>query len=270
MLICFALLFVLMFYKQGVPVSELQAQYMQPGSDFLTVEGVNVHYRVTGRDSAPVVVLLHGVASSLHTWNGWHQELSSDFKVISLDLPGFGLTGPFPQGTVYSFEKYIQVIDGLMQYLNVEKAHIAGNSFGGGLAWRYSLARPAKVDKLILLDAAGLADQVAHKLSDINIGFFLSTLPLIKRISWFVTPKFLVKASVRNVYADQSLVTNELVSRYYDLLTREGNRRAFSSILSLTRGSHANSDLIRQVAVPTFIMWGLKDRLHPLAEGEIF
>ena len=102
--------------SNGIPVQQLYPTYKTPESDILEVEGMPLHYRVTG--SGPDLLLVHGVTSSLHTWNGWHQALSKDFRVISFCVPSFGLTGPHPKND-YSLAMYMRVIDTLLNHLKV-------------------------------------------------------------------------------------------------------------------------------------------------------
>src|SRR5271156_2739447 len=75
------------------PRAALEAEYAGPPSEFLAVASMRMHVRDTGPRDARVVILLHGLGSSLHTWDPWAQALSVRFRVIRYDLPGFGLTG---------------------------------------------------------------------------------------------------------------------------------------------------------------------------------
>ena len=91
-------------------------RYIYTDSQFLPAMGMRVHYRLTGE--GPTIVLLHGLSSSLHTWDAWHNELSEHYSVLSLDLPGFGLTGPFP-GNDYSLDHYLDLLDAVMDSLGM-------------------------------------------------------------------------------------------------------------------------------------------------------
>ena len=92
------------------PVSALQAKWAPPPSQFIAVRGMQVHVRDEGpRDDPVPIVLLHGTGASLHTWDGWTPELTRERRVIRFDLPGFGLTGPSPDG-VYSIESYVDTL----------------------------------------------------------------------------------------------------------------------------------------------------------------
>jgi pimeloyl-ACP methyl ester carboxylesterase len=246
--------FVVFNYNSGTPVDKLTEKYTYPESEFMQYDGMQVHYRKTGK--GPVLILLHGVASSLHTWEGWHRELSNDFTVVSLDVPGFGLTGPNPNND-YSVKMYMSMLDTLLDKLNIDSCFIAGNSFGGYLSWNYALHNVSQVKKIVLINASGFNSD--RKIE--NPGFKLAMNPLTKRISHRITPYFLVKKSVEDVYGDKSKLTEETTQRYYDLMLRKGNREAFSEILNNLHSGKVNPNLINGISQPTLIMWGSDDRL---------
>ena len=255
--------FVFFNYHSGTPVQDLIEKYTYPESDFMTYEGMDVHYRVTG--DGPALVLIHGVASSLQTWEGWHWELSNDFTVISFDVPGFGLTGPHPDND-YSVNMYMRLIDNLLDNLDIDSCYMAGNSFGGFLTWNYALHDSTRLKKIILIDAAGYN---ANREID-NPGFKLAMNPLTRKITHRITPYFLVKKSVEDVYGDKSLVADETVQRYYDLMLREGNRKAFSKILIQLHSGETNPNEINNITQQSLIMWGSEDRLINSGDAQKF
>lgn len=239
----------------GIPVEQLYSKYKTAESGILKVEGMDLHYRVTG--SGMPLLLIHGVTSSLHTWSGWHEHLSTHFQVISFDVPCFGLTGPHPKGD-YSLEMYMRVIDKLLEHLKVEKLYLAGNSFGGYLAWNYALYQSSKVLKMILLDAAG----IGSKRSDLkDIGFKVFLNPITKIFAHRFTPRGVLKNAIRMAYGDPSKVTEETIDTYHHLLLRKGNRQGFSVVLDKTiLHGQDNTLKIKQIRTPTLIMWGDKDK----------
>lgn len=108
------------------PVSALQAKWAPPPSQFIAVRGMQVHVRDEGpRDDAVPIVLLHGTGASLHTWDGWTRELTNERRVIRFDLPGFGLTGPSPDGN-YTVESYVDTVLTLADTLGVQRFVLAG------------------------------------------------------------------------------------------------------------------------------------------------
>jgi pimeloyl-ACP methyl ester carboxylesterase len=210
------------------------------------------------------VVLLHGTSSSLHTWDGWTQLLSSQRRVIRLDLPGFGLTGPFPEDD-YRIDYYVRFMSVLLDSLEVTRCVLAGNSFGGYVAWQTALAEPGRIEKLILVDAGGYPPGS----SSVPIGFRLAHVPWLNRIMQVTLPRRVVESSVREVYGDPGKVTSDLVDRYFELTLREGNRRA---LVQRFRQAPAGPDahLITELRLPTLVLWGGRDRLIPVGDAERF
>ncbi|CAA9480860.1 MAG: Hydrolase, alpha/beta fold family, partial [uncultured Solirubrobacteraceae bacterium] len=108
----------LWLYAPDKPRAALEAEHASPPSAFLEVEGVRLHLRDTGPRDAPAVLLLHGFGSSLHTWEDWARLLEADHRVVRLDLPGFGLTGPDPTGD-YTDARSVRVLAALLDALGV-------------------------------------------------------------------------------------------------------------------------------------------------------
>ena len=247
------------------PVSELKARWAQPPSTFVQLQGMEVHLRDEGPRGDPLpIVLLHGTSSSLHTWDGWTKALAGTRRVIRFDLPGIGLTGPAPDGD-YRIERYAGFVAAMLDKLGVARCVLAGNSFGGQVAWETALAYPARVDKLVLVDAAGYPLQPVS----VPIGFRIARIPLLNRLMEFTLTRSLIESSVRNVYGDPAKVTPALVDRYYELTLRAGNRRALvQRFAQFPAGLHP--ERIRALKVPTLILWGGRDRLLPPGDGERF
>jgi pimeloyl-ACP methyl ester carboxylesterase len=251
------------------PVQTLVARWALPPSDFIEVKGQLVHLRDEGPrgDPAPLL-LLHGTGASLHTWEGWAEALKASKRVIRIDLPGFGLTGPFSgqyAADDYRGETYARFVLDVLDALHVPRATIGGNSLGGEVAWRAVALAPQRFDKLILVDASGYA----FAPEEIPIGFRLARLPVVNRISEYLLPRALVAASVRSVYGDPSRVSDELVDRYFELTLREGNRHALGLRLQqLEMGEHA--ERIKSLTLPTLVLWGGRDRLVPPVNARRF
>jgi pimeloyl-ACP methyl ester carboxylesterase len=246
-------------------VEELRARWGAPPSVFLNVAGMRVHMRDEGpRDDASPIVLLHGTASSLHTWEGWAEALKRKRRVIRIDLPGFGLTGPSPEG-IYSVDNDVRLVMAMLDSLGIERCVLGGNSLGGGIAWRAALAHPLRVEKLILVDSGGYPTRP----TSMPIAFYLARLPMIDWMARNTLPRGLVEQGLRSVYGDPSKVTPELVDRSRELTRREGNRRAL-----IERGRQRRpttlAHRIAELKLPTLIIWGGRDRLIPPDTAERF
>jgi len=251
------------------PVQTLVARWAPPPSDFIDVRGQVVHVRDEGpRDDPLPVVLIHGTGASLHTWEGWVRALKGRHRVISFDLPGFGLTGPatgaYPADT-YGGDGDARFVLDLLDTLKVQRAVLGGNSLGGEVAWRTALLAPQRVRGLVLVDAAGmgLAPQ------SVPIGFLIARTPVLWRLSEHVLPRSVVAQGIADVVGDASRVTPELVDRYFELTLREGNRRALAMRLQQWQWG-AQTARIAEVKQPTLLLWGGRDRLVPPAAGRQF
>src|SRR5262245_4071459 len=133
----------------------LQARWAPGPCTFVTVDGVSVHLRDEGPANDPhPIVLIHGTSSSLHTWEGWVAALKEQHRVVRFDLPGAGLTAPFPNDD-YSIEHLTGFVDDVLDHLQVNHAILIGNSLGGRIAWETAFSRPDLVSRLVLIDARG-------------------------------------------------------------------------------------------------------------------
>lgn len=247
------------------PVAELKQRWAPPPSQFIAVKGLQVHLRDEGpRDDPLPIVLIHGTSASLHTWEGWVAALKGRHRVITMDLPGFGLTGPNTQDD-YSNATYVQFMLDLMDTLGVQRFVLGGNSLGGEIAWQLAAAAPQRVDKLILVDAGGYAYQP----KSIPIGFRIARTPGLNKLMEVTLPRSLIEKSVRNVYGDPGRVTPELVDRYEAMTLRQGNRHALGKRFNQLDAG-ANAATIKTLKLPTLIIWGMQDRLIPLEYGHRF
>jgi pimeloyl-ACP methyl ester carboxylesterase len=255
----FGLLLLVLFIlcERDRPVKELIPIYANSSSQFMSILGMQVHYRDQGvqSDSVPLI-LLHGMSSSLNTWDSVVFYLANHRRVISLDLPGFGLTGPSPEN-MYNFDYYNKFIDSFTRRLQLAKFTLVGNSMGGSIAWNYALFNPAVVDKLVLIDAAGYPKRGESG----SLGFKIASTPVINNILLFATPKALVRKSLETIYFDQSRVTDAQVERFHDMAIREGNRAAALLIFKGSFGTSQFKGKIKEIKTPTLVLWGEKDNL---------
>jgi pimeloyl-ACP methyl ester carboxylesterase len=258
-IIAFLIIVISIYWKNDININELKNKYAYPSSRFISLNGMNVHYRDVGKGEA--ILLIHGTGASLHTWEKWIDILSPGYRVISFDLPGFGLTGPDPNHN-YQISRYTAILDSLMVKLKVDSFHIAGNSLGGLVAWRYTTQFPQKILTLNLIDAAGLP-QPGKKPPFI---FQLAKLPVLSTLLQKVTPKSIIKKSMLDVYKNDQLVTEKLIDRYFELSLREGNRTAFVKRMSQLNEKLVVGDL-KNITVPVLIQWGEDDRWIPLANA---
>src|ERR1700676_2520043 len=247
--------------RPDIPLEALLPEYGAAPSQFVEIEGMRVHYRDDG--AGPPLVLLHGFGSSLYTWDRWVRRLAGTRRLIRLDLPVFGLTGPAPDGD-YRTERYVHVVTALLDRLGVERIDVAGNSMGGRTALMFALAHPERVRKLILVDAGGFAPMPPPPL------FRLAQTPILG--PWMilhVTPRFVVRRNLEGVYGDPSRLTDAVVDRYWTLARRAGNRGAM--LARITGPPDPNlADRLGELKLPVLIQWGELDRWIPLSDARGF
>lgn len=246
-------------------LGELVARWAPPPSAFVELDGMQVHVRDTGPRNDPLpIVLLHGMSSSLHTWEAWQGALSRHRRVITVDLPGFGLTGPSPQGD-YHIEAYTRFVLRLLDTLGVQRVVLAGNALGGEIAWQAAVLAPERVRQLILVDADG------YELSPLSqpIAFQIAGASSWRWIAERILPRSVIESSVRNVFGDPAKVRQEVIDRYFELNLRVGNRRALFQRMDQSE-SGAKQHLIHLVSQPTLVLWGARDGMVPVGFADRF
>lgn len=248
--------YVLATLEADRPVDTLKARWATPPSQFIDIGGLPVHLRDEGPRADPVpILLLHGTSASLHIWDGWTEALKTQRRVIRVDMPGFGLTGPNAAGD-YTIEAYVQFVINVLDTLGVQQVVLGGNSLGGQIAWRTAVAHPTRVQSLILVDAGGYDFEP----DSLPIGFTIAKLPVLNKLMEITLPRGMIESSVRSVYGDPAKVTPELVDRYFELTLRTGNRAALAE--RFRQGFQGQYEgLIKTIRQPTLIIWGGQDRL---------
>ena len=242
---------------QGVAPETLEAKYMTPADRFVAVDGARVRVREEGPADAEPVILLHGFTYSLETWDAWAAELSKDHRVIRYDLLGHGLTGPDPQKR-YAPAERAAFLGEVMTALNVERAHVAGNSLGGLAAWRFAADNPERVETLILVSpgaysANGVADEPASP-------------PPAMEAYLRTAPEAGVEASASIVFADAAKVSDARLALLRDMMRRRGNGAAYVESIEEFTLPDPTEDLAR-VTAPTLILWGEGDVVIPVEQG---
>ncbi len=250
--------------KPEYSVKKLKKQYTNKTSEFVKIQGMDVHYRDEGPKRAPCILLLHDIGASLHTYDNWADTLQLEYRVVRLDLPGFGLTGPSPKGD-YSMKAYRDFLNEFMDELNVKRCYIVGNGLGGRLAWELTLAYPKRVRRMVLMSASGFP---VEKSNLTPMEKMAGSSGLSKtRFRWF-TPKKVVKSSVKKNFGDKDRASKETMKRQYDLLRRKGNRKAF--IDRVTTEDYDRTRRIKDIEIPVMIMWGTEDKIIPIEHASYF
>lgn len=240
------------------PRGELEAKYLDESTRYREVAGTTLRVRDTGPVDAPALLLLHGFASSLETWEPWARSLSARYRVVRFDLPGCGLSPPDTTGD-YRDARSLRIIEALLDQMHIDRAVLVGNSLGGRIAWTFTAAFPARVDKLVLISPDGFASPGFDYGKPPNI-------PAVLKLMKYFLPKTLLRKNLAAAYAEPSRLGAADVDRYYELLLSPGNRAAL--IERMRQVTLENPVLkLRQIHTPTLLMWGQKDRFIPYANA---
>ncbi|WP_416908559.1 MAG: alpha/beta fold hydrolase [Polymorphobacter sp.] len=244
----------------------MRGKYASAASQFVEISpGTVVHLRDEGPADAPVLMLLHGSNASLHTWEPWVARLKDRYRVVSLDFPAHGLSGPSADG-VYTYDAYADLVEAVRAKLGIRTMVLAGNSMGGGVAWRYALAHREHLAGLVLVDASG---KPQPKGSRPPLGFYLARVPGVREILASVTPRWIIERSLIQSVSVTDIVDDAMVDRYWELLLYPGNREATLDRFS-QYSEPADGEALRGLEVPTVILWGREDRLIPVSVAEWF
>lgn len=241
----------------------LEAKYASPPSQFVEVLGVRLHVRdtgptATGPRDGPALLMLHGFASSLHTWEPWALALQRTYRVVRLDLPSFGLTGADPTGD-YSEARTHAILTALLNRLAIDRVTVIGNSMGGGIAWRFAVDHPDRVDRVVLISPEGFKPPGEAPPGTRKI-------PLMLQAMRYVLPTPLLRMNIAPSYADETKLTPEVVARYRDMLLAPGNRDAILGRMMQMRRPDPEP-LLRRLDKPVLLIWGEADRLIPFSNS---
>jgi 4,5:9,10-diseco-3-hydroxy-5,9,17-trioxoandrosta-1(10),2-diene-4-oate hydrolase len=237
-----------------------------PGSDngnYADVGGFRLHYHEAG-DGQPVV-MLHGGGPGASAWSNFGPNLpvfAKEFRTLLVDQPGFGASDK-PEITKQYFTFSADALLGLLDKLSIERAHLVGNSLGGGTAVRFALNHPDRAGRLVLMAPGGLS---------LNV-FSPDPTEGIKKLYAFAGPpgpsKEKLADFLRTLVFDQSLVTDELVEERFRHASNPESLRAMTSMgASFTRPETFEQGMLWREAYKlrqrVLLIWGREDRVNPL------
>jgi 2-hydroxymuconate-semialdehyde hydrolase len=227
----------------------------------ILANGIQTNYHEHGQGEP--VLLIHGSGPGVTGWANWRltiPALAENFRVIAPDIVGFGYTER-PADVKYNMETWVNHIFGFMDALGIEKAHVVGNSFGGGLALAMAIRTPQRVGRLVLMGSAGLPFTLTEGLDRV----------------WGYTPSIDNMRGLLNLFAfDRNRVTDDLARMRYEASVRPGIQEAFAQMFPAPRQNGVNnlaSDAAAIKALPhtTMIVHGREDKVIPLTSSyELF
>ena len=236
-----------------------------PDSQFIEVNGLNVHYKMAG-EAEPVFILLHGFGASTFSWREVMAPFSQYGTVIAYDRPAFGLTErPLEWEGInpYSQEGNLNLLLGLMDTLEIEEAVLVGNSAGGTLATAFTLAYPERVRALVEVDAAIYQTMPASNLLD-----WLLNTPQMDQIGPLISRRLAGSSGedfIQRAWYDPSKLEDnpEIFAGYRNPLMAENWDRA---LWEHTKATDAPDLAGRpdQIQVPTLVLSGDNDQIVPV------
>lgn len=241
-----------------IPYATLETKYADAGSHFLDLPGgLHLHYRDEGKSDGPVLVLLHGYGDSYTSWQGWVAALKDRFRLISLDFPGHGLTRA-PADYRLDGDALADLVDMVAVRLQLPPFALAGNSMGGGVAWRFAVRHPQRLRALILVDAAAFPPE--HPSGEVPLAFRILQYQWGRKLLASIDNTPLIDQGLKTDVYDKSLITPALVARWAEFQRAPGHR---DILMSVNPGNQmaATSEILAQIHVPTLVLHGEADVL---------
>ncbi len=261
----------LMLRRPAIPYETLEARYANPASQYLTLkDGVRVHYRDQGNRAGPVLVMVHGFSANLETWEPWVKRLGAEYRIISLDLPGHGLTRA-PEGYTLKRTGFVDIVDETVSKLGVERFVLIGNSMGGGVTWNYALAHPGKLQGAVLVNAAGWLEPR----EDGKEGPFIFKVlrnPLGRAIVKDLDVSAMTRAGLRDAFEPTpDMADDAMVARYVEMARAPGHKDIILGLMgSFDPKDAATKEKLAAITAPTLVLHGTEDRLIPVSAAGRF
>ncbi|OUR97769.1 hypothetical protein A9Q84_06095 [Halobacteriovorax marinus] len=230
------------------------------GSKFLKIDNLKVHYREIG--TGDTIVLLHGICDSLHTWRYWKNQLvQQGFHVITVDIPGFGLTGKWNKA--YTIENYTIFLKEFLDKLEIKKTHIIGNSLGGYLAWNFASSHPERVNKL------GLISPAAYPL-DPPFVVKMASNSFTRWLSKTFNNRAISDHLAESVFNKPEKMSEWDKERFYRLFNLEGNHDAYMGVFQNILEIAEHEPNLTLLKTPTLLLWGEKDAWIPHNQAKLW
>ena len=237
----------------------LLQSYARAGTAQLMVGAQPYFIQDTGPRDAPTLVLLHGFGASLQTWDAWSQALETQWRVVRIDVPAFGLTGPAVNND-YSDEADVARLLALLDHLGLQRVAVGGHSMGGRIAWNFAAAHPERVSHLVLVAPDGFPDPRSTTEFTYQVSPWLGLMKLS-------LPAWALKLGVAPAYGDEKLLTADTMRRYQDMMRAPGVRTALIERMRQSRNSDPVPRL-QSLKMPILLVWGDKDAFIPISNAQ--
>ena len=246
-------------FVKAIPKGEIPSR--TAADKFINIDGANIHYKEYPADG-PNVFLLHGLPSSMYTWEKVAPILQRNgYHVWLMDMKGFGWSDK-PKKSKYDIETFTNEVNTFLEAKGLKNVFFVGNSFGGGVATLMAFMHPDKISKLVLIDAAGYPQKLPTVIG-------LGRIPGAGEIMKLIYGKWMIRWNIGEVMYDKKKITDEQINAYYD---RIGSEDAMDALIVIVKGIDFKEydkyiKRVPEIKTPTLIIWGDTDRWVPIASG---
>ncbi len=244
-------------------LAELRAKHELPSSRYMDLDGVDLHYVDEG--SGPPIVFLHASYSGLHTWEGIASKLKSKYRVVRFDFPNAGLSGsetiPVPKEKFDLIERNYDTLVRFADRLGLDRFGLVGTSSGGSVAFRYAARHPDRVERLVLINSAGMPRTP-------QTDPFRVTAETAKWAEMPIRPREFWESSLSRTFIRPNKAPDWFVDQQYDFRRREGLERTEAEDYVFTTGD--TQSILRGIRAPTLIMWGKSNPIVMHLEADVF
>lgn len=244
---------------------QVKAAYTVPNSHFMQWHGAELHYTLSGPDTAMPILMIHGFGGSHRDFEKLDSLMNHSYRVIRMDLPGFGLSDyPFDYATKPIRNAYAEYFDMLMSNLGIDSCIVMGNSLGGMISVELATSRPDKVKKMVLFNSAGY--EMLEVMKSANA--YVLRNPLVRTLAMKGMSRFMTERGMRRVVHDHTLLSADRITRVNSMWNREGNMR---HLIELANSSEFPEEaMMRNVQCPTLIVWGQQDQIVDVKYADRF
>ncbi|MEK8025787.1 alpha/beta fold hydrolase [Pseudaquabacterium rugosum] len=293
--------------QPDVPVEALVDRWALPPSSFIDLDGQLIHWREEGpvQAAGAPLLLLHDLGAHLQVWDDWSRALRPQRRVLRMDLPGHGLTGPWsvpppglpaalppadPQARralpgeqadgsadarAYRADVLARAVLAVIERQQLPPVVLVGHGLGGEVAWHLAALAPQRVRALVLLAPSGGAlpgggPRLSATPPHSPLAWQLLGLPAVGLHGEDTVPRWLVAQTLHQLAGDPTRVTDAQIDRYRDLLRRRGDRAVLHALARAEAGGTQPPALPALGAAadrPTLLLWGGRDRWQPPSQA---
>lgn len=237
-------------------VAQLRAKYQDAQSRYMTIKGVEVHYKDEGPRGAPVLFMVHGSQSSVRTWDRITQLLKGRYRIVRYDIPGYGLSGPATDEAAEKVQP-VEIAEGLINNLGIKKLTFVGVSSGGTMGMYLAAKRPELVERLVLSNTPSDPVKYDHLVEPQSFKDAQARSQQTGFQDLTFWNEFLSYFS-----GDPKRISAKTRAEYYDFNRRAKEKYPIALVARIGDGKQAAIEMAK-VRTPTLLVWGTADPLLP-------